>query len=420
MAAAQPNVVVVVTDDMRDTDWQALPRTQALVADQGTRFPNFFLTTAVCSPSRASILTGMYAHRHGVTANTGKKGGFAQFKRRGLDKGSIPLVLKRSGYRTGLFGKFINGAPEQGEIPGGWDRWLVTTTLDYYRPLFNDNGEARQIRDKDEYVTDVLADAAVEFIRGSAAAEPFLLLFTPKAPHGPATPARRHRGAFAGARVGRSPDFAERDVANKPGYVRERPVPSIGELDGLEQRRLATLVAVDEAVERIVTALNDSGRLESTCIFVLSDNGETMGSHRLVGKGVPYRTASQVTMAVRGPGFGAGVVDDRLAANIDIAPTIARLAGARLPDADGISLASEERREAVLLEGQGSGNHYRALRTAEWLYVENPDDERELYHYPTDPYEIDNLLASWHGLTPSAEAERQAAAMKTTLSRIKS
>lgn len=420
MADAQPSFVVVITDDMRDTDWRALPKTQRLIADKGTRFPNFFLTTPVCSPSRASILTGQYAHNHGVIANTGKKGGHAAFSKQHLGERTIAASLRGAGYRTGLFGKFINGAPEEGTIPGGWDRWLVTTTLNYYRPTFNDNGAARNDRNRDDYVTDVLIDGALRFLEDVHGGDPFLLFFTPKAPHGPSTPARRDRGAFAGARVERSPDFSERDVASKPAEIRKERMPDPGELDALEQRRLASLVAVDDAVERLVAALADQGRLDQTYIFVLSDNGYSLGSHRQVGKGSPYRSAAQVMMAARGPGFSEGATDERIVANIDLGPTIADLAGGALPNADGISLRRESTRRSVLLEGLKDGNRYRALRTADLLYVENPNDERELYHYPTDPYEMDNLLANWGGFTPTPEAEAIGADLHEQLEQMKS
>ena len=387
----RPNIVVVVTDDMRDSDWQALPMTQELVNDQGTVFPNFYLTTAVCSPSRASILTGLYAHNHGVTRNSGRKGGTDQFKQRNLAERSLPNALQQVGYRTGLFGKFMNGTSEQGRIPGPWDRWLVSTELAYYRPLMNDNGKPRRFQKKSHYSTDIIADHAVEFIRTTPSESPLFLLFTPKAPHGPATPARRHRGAFAGALRERSPDLNETDVGDKGELIRTSKSASLGSLDKLERQRLETLVAVDEAVARIIGALDDAGRLQNSYIFVLSDNGYMMGSHRLLTKDAPYREATRVRMAVRGAAFPPGV-DARVAANIDIAPTIVDLAGTSLPDPDGLSLAAPSARDAVLLQGFGGIDSYEAVRTVRHLYVEFSRGARELYDYEDDPYELDNLL----------------------------
>lgn len=392
----RPNIVIVLTDDMRDSDWQALPRTQELINEQGTVFPNFFLTTAVCSPSRASILTGLYAHNHGVTRNSGKNGGADQYKQRNLAERSLPNALKQVGYRNGLFGKFMNGMSEKGGIPGAWDRWMASAELAYYSPLMNDNGKPRDFQQKSQYSTDLIAGRAVEFIRDTAAETPLFLLFAPKAPHGPSIPARRHRGTFGGAQRERSPDVNEADVSDKPAVVRGGKDVGLGKLDGLERKRLETLVSVDEAVERVVGTLDEEGRLDNTYIFVLSDNGYMMGSHRLMQKGLAYRESTQVRMAVRGPAFPSGI-DERVTANIDIAPTIVDLAGAALPNPDGLSLAGAFARDAVLLEGFGGNDAYQAVRTARHLYVEYTKGGRELYDYEVDPYELDNLL-------PAAEA----------------
>ena len=409
MAAPRPNFVVVVTDDMRDSDWQALPKTQALIGDQGTVFPNFFLTTPVCSPSRASILTGMYGHNHGVTRNDGKRRAYDQFRQKDLGRRSISSILRQDGYRTGIFGKFMNGVPEKGGVPGGWNQWLVSTETDYYRFTANENGKTRQFRQKSQYSTDVFRNAASEFIRSTSAELPFLLFFAPKAPHGPSTPARRDRGRFAGASVERSPDFNELDVSDKPGYIRGGSFLAARAMDNLNRKRLETLIAVDEAIEQIVDALSDANRLANTYVFVLSDNGYQLGSHRHVTKGVPYRHSVQVRMAASGPRFAGGGIDNRIAANIDIAPTIAALAGVNVPSADGESLLEPASRDAVLLQRFGGGSPYRAVRSERHLYVEHKNGERELYDYRDDPYELDNLLANWNGHMPSPEAETLAA-----------
>lgn len=414
MAASQPNFVVVITDDMRDSDWQALGKTSALVAGRGTVFPNFFLTTPICSPSRASILTGMYPHNHGVIRNDGNRGGVAQFAQKEMEDQSISRALRGAGYRTGLFGKFMNGIPEEGVIPGDWDDWLVSSELDYYNFTMNDNGAARAFTEPDDYSTDVIRGRAIEFLRDTDGGQPFLLFFTPKAPHGPSTPARRDRRTFGRARVERAPDLNEVDVSDKPKYVRGNKPYDLDELDALNRKRLDSLVAVDDAVEALIADLDAQGRLGNTYVFVLSDNGYMLGSHRLLGKGAAYRHSTQVRMAVSGPAFEGGGVRTDLAANIDIAPTIASLAGVELRKADGESLVRPSRRDALLLR-DFAGKEYRAVRTDRYLYVEHDSGERELYDYAADPYELDNLLADWEGHRPTAAAEEIGAGLKSRL-----
>lgn len=409
----RPNIIIVVTDDMRDSDWQALPQIRERVGGAGTTFPNFFLTTPACSPSRTSILTGQYAHNHGVQRSKGENGGFAKFKQRNLGQQSISAALKAVGYRTGLFGKFLNGTPEKGSIPGGWDQWMATSELSYYRPQMNDNGKERDFQKKRQYSTDILRGRALQFIGSTPAEPPLFLYFAPKAPHDPATPARRDRGAFAGVRRERSPDFNEADVSDKPGYVRRLTGPNSGKMDALEQRRLESLLATDAAVAELLDAMQDAGRLANTYVFVVSDNGHAMGSHRLDGKDAPYDEATRVSLVASGPRLAGGGVDPRIAANIDIASTIADVAGLSFETGDGLSLAGDETREAILLESWLLG--FFAVRTAQYLYVENGGNERELYDYQNDPYELDNLIADWNGHEPAPGAEAIAADLKAML-----
>lgn len=409
-ADTRPDVIVVVTDDMRDSDWQALPQTRERLGARGTTFPNFILTTSVCSPSRISLLTGTYAHHHGVTHNKGAEGGFAQFQKQNLGRVTIASILHQTGYRTGLFGKFLNGVASAGEIPGGWDEWLVVTNRSYYHTAMNDNGAATVLGQRSAYATDVLATRARDFIRATPANTPFLLWFTPRAPHGELQPRRQDRGKYRGVRRERSPDVMDYDNSGKPADIRGQKRLSLEALDSLERKRLDMLAATDDAIAAILDTAESEGRLANTVVFVLSDNGYMLGSHRCEAKGFPYRGATQVTMLAAGPPFAKRVIDERVIGNIDIAPTIAALAGVALPDADGVSLFERTRNSAILVENfGGSGRAYAGLRTADELYVENGSGERELYDYRNDPYELDNLLADWNGHTPAARADVRAA-----------
>ena len=414
-----PNIVVIVTDDMRDSDWQALPKSDRLVAQQGTIFPNFFMTTPICSPSRASILTGQYAHNHQVLRNSGRNGGFAQFVQRDLGAQSIGTALHTAGYRTGLFGKFLNGMPQKGPLPGAWEQWLATSELAYFRPQMNDNGKARQFKKKSDYSTDILRARATEFIRSTPPEQPLFLFFTPKAPHAPASPAPRDRGKFSGARRARTPDFNEADVSDKPAHIRSLPGlndAAIADLDVQEQMRLESLIATDDAVEDIIYTLDQTGRLANSYVFVVGDNGWCIGSHRWPTKDIPYNESTKIRMAVSGPRFSRGAVDTRLGANIDIAATIAELAGIPF-GGDGVSLLQPATRDGIVLEAWSIP--YSALRNERYLYVEYTWGERELYDYEEDPYELDNLLANWEGHAPTVASENVAAGLKARLDQLR-
>lgn len=419
MADARPNFIVVVTDDMRDSDWRALRKTRELLGASGTTFPNFMLSTPVCSPSRTSLFTGMYTHNHGVARNSGKHGGFSQFKKRNLGGDTIASALRGAGYRTGLFGKFLNGAPPKGGIPGGWDRWLVAIDRNYYAPVMNDNGKTRTYSKKSHYSTDILMGHARDFLQQTSPETPFLLWFTPRAPHGKYQIRKKDRGALGPIRRERSPDVNEADVSDKPADIRKRKGSSLGSLDSLERKRLELLVATDDAIAAILATVEAKGRLANTVVFVLSDNGYMMGSHRCVKKGFAYRESTQVTMLASGPPFAAGEIDERVVANVDIAPTIATLAGVDLPRADGVSIFDRTRDSEVLLENQRGSRGYSGLRSADWLYVENASNEPELYNYTRDSYELDNLLSSWNDHTSVPDAEAMAAEMSARLAALR-
>jgi arylsulfatase A-like enzyme len=358
----------------------------------------------------------MYAHHHGVKKNDGKDGGYTQFKQRDLGEESIASVLRAAGYRTGIFGKFMNGAAEKGGIAGGWDQWTVAVDRNYYKPVMNDNGKTREYQKKNQYSTDILAGRARDFLKKTSSGTPFLLWFTPRAPHGKLQPRRKDRGKYGGTWRERSPDVLEEDASDKPNDIRQRKPMSLGAMDKMERKRLDLLAATDEAVAAILAELKSDGRLANTVVLVLSDNGYMLGSHRCDAKGFPYRGATQVTMLASGPPFAAGVTDERVTGNIDIAPTIAALAGVSLPDADGVPIFDRTKNSAMLVENFGSsGRAYAGLRTTDYLYVENGSGERELYDYRVDPFELDNLLADWNGHTPSADAKATAANLRALL-----
>jgi N-acetylglucosamine-6-sulfatase len=363
----------------------------------------------------------MYAHNHGVLFNDGRHGGEREFKQNGNEQLTIARRLQEAGYRTGLVGKYLNGFDGGGK-PEGWD---------VFSPIHNQDYELRR-----GYVTDVLRDSAVKFVRSTPADQPLFLYFAPNAPHGPAIPAKRHRGAFAGRGVERDPSFGEADVSDKPKWARRLSGLSGREkdaLDGLERHRLATLLAVDQAVVAIWRALEATGRVENTLVMILSDNGFLMGQHRMGGKQAPYDQVVRVPMLAYGPGFAAGT-DGRLAANVDVAPTVADAAGVALPNADGRSLLQSWDRDVVLIEWfvtdrdvnninmtpASAPPPYKALRSRDFLYVEWSTGEREYYDYrnDNDPYELNNLLADWQGHQPTLDPQ-EAQRLQARLAEVK-
>ena len=409
----RPNIIFIVTDDMTVEDLEHLPRVKSLLVDPGLTFVRAFVTDSVCTPSRASILTGRYPHNHGALDNVPPLGGFKKFRGDGGEATTFAAWLQAAGYRTGLIGKYLNGYPgsEHRYVPPGWDEWFgIFFPEPYYDYQANHGGRLERHGDQpQDYQTDVLAARAVDFVVAPAVGErrPFLLYLAPHAPHQPGRPAPRHETAFADLRAPRPPSFDEADVSAKPGWVRAQPRLSsdtVDRIDDLYRRRLRTLLAVDEMVDRLLRAIAAQGELDSTYVFLTSDNGFQLGAHRLDhGKGDAYEESIRVPLVVRGPGVRPGVRTE-LVLNIDFAPTLAELAGRAAPDGvDGRSLVPllhgrttppGKWRADFLVEHwtaeEGGISPYSALRSDDSLYVEYPDGERELYDLVHDPFELRN------------------------------
>ena len=239
--------------------------------------------------------------------------------------------------------------------------------------------------------------------RAASDDKPFFAYVAPTAPHGPATPAERHQGAFAGEEAPRYPSFNEEDVSDKPSWRQETERFSeeeISEIDAYHQKRLESMLAVDEMVGSLVEELEAAGELDNTYIIFTSDNGWLAGVHRMKeGKDRAYEESAHVPLLVRGPGVHAGSQIEELTVNTDFAPTFAELVGAEYPDADGRSLVPLMRgenppwRSSVLLEGfVGKGDRvYGAVRTKTHKYVEYGNGEEELYDLQNDPYELESI-----------------------------
>ena len=423
-SGSHPDIVLVYVDDMREDDFVALPRTTALLADEGMTYPNYFITTPLCAPSRSSLFRGQYAHNHGVLNNSGPHGGWSTFHNSGAEQNTIATWLRaaRPSYRTAHVGKYMNGYKAADNLIGpGWSDWVVPVPVGYYDYSLNVNGESEEHGSKNkDYLTDVLAAKARDIIATTPPETPLFLYFAPKAPHGPSTPANRHAGDFANAELDKDkPSFNEADMSDKPASM-QRPLLDQADIDALEENnrlRLESLLSVDEAIEGIVDALAQAGRLDTAYLFFVTDNGYLLGEHRRSGKNVPYEEAIRMSMLVRGPGIRAGGANAAMVANIDLAPTFAALAGVKTPAfVDGRSFAgtfagAASKRRALLIEmfpgqendpeemvalermlGQAEpATTRRAIRTNDWVYVEHGTGERELYDLHADPFQVESL-----------------------------
>ncbi|HEX9940761.1 MAG TPA: sulfatase [Thermoanaerobaculia bacterium] len=431
---ARPNIILVLTDDQELGSLAFMPQTRELIAHQGLTFSSHFVPLSLCCPSRATILTGLYPHNHKVYSNFPPEGGFERFDELGHEETTLATALHAAGYRTALLGKYLNGYPrreDSGHVPPGWDEWaspVQGSPYGAYRYTLNENGSPVKYGNAlEDYMTDVLAGKATDFIRrASGSGQPFFLYLATYAPHKPATPAPRHAGLFPDLQALHGPSFNEVDVRDKPARIRnlrrldDRQIAGI---DALYRQQARSLQAVDEMVVGLVRALQETGQLANTYLFFTSDNGFHLGQHRLPpGKYTPYEPDVHVPLLVRGPGVPAGRAVDALTSSVDLAPTFAELAGATLKvQADGRSLVPLLQgqtpaawRQVALLEqfafpsGPPKGKAleppdpqdekatseylpHLGLRTADFKYVEYGNGEREVYDLRSDPDELANL-----------------------------
>ncbi|MGI9557055.1 MAG: sulfatase family protein, partial [Solirubrobacterales bacterium] len=359
--AKRPNVVVVYTDDQDTGSVSVMPNVSRLIAEQGTTFTRAYASTPQCCPSRASFLTGQYAHNHGVLDNIPPRGGFEA-----LDgERTLPVWLEGDGYRTSWLGRYLNqyGSPASSrpptEVPPGWTDWHVPvnrTEFQMYDYELNENGELRRYgAAPEDYLTDVLAEKARAFVAKSAdAGKPFFLVVAPLAPHGEGVleaikdpprdprPAPRHDGRFDARELPRPESFNEPDISDKPPFIAKRPQMSpraLKKLTRSHRSRLESLLAVDDLVGGVVDELETQDVLDDTIFIYTSDQGYLLGEHRLKGKERPYEGAVRVPLIVRGPGFPAGESRLQQAVSVDLAHTILAAAGVQ-PDLplDGIDL----------------------------------------------------------------------------------
>lgn len=420
-AERRPDIVVVLVDDLRwdeiDYPFVSVPHIRRL-AREGARFANAFVTSPLCSPSRASFLTGQYAHKHGITDNTDRSA-------RSHQLATFPRLLHDAGYQTAFVGKWHMGVDDTPRP--GFDHWVsVPGQGRYVDPQLNVDGRRLS---RTGYFTDILHEYALDFVHRDHRG-PFLLYVSHKAVHPDLTqnadgsvnpgdaerfvPAERHRSLYADASVPHRPNHGRAPVG-KPALL--RPVaglPSLGPAtatsDETIRERLRVLAAVDEGLGRILEALSARGTLDDTLIVFTSDEGYFYGEHGLsVERRLAYEESARVPLLMCYPRLIApGRAIDSIALGIDVAPTLLALAGAPVPeDMHGRSLVPLLRGETVawredfLIEHFSDkvfprlvGMGYRAVRSGTWKYIQYTDlaGMDELYDLASDPYEMANRI----------------------------
>jgi N-acetylglucosamine-6-sulfatase len=426
-ATERPNVVLVVTDDLTKRDYFDLTSDLGSFTSGGTYFKNAFATTSVCCPSRASMLTGLYAHNHGVTQNIDPVVGYEQYHAQGYDQKDLPVWLKGSGYKTGLVGKYMNRYDAQADgVPAGWTDWYGADDPTSNWTL-NENGSMKTYPQDPtapgyQHWEDVLGDKAVQFVGDAhASGKPFFLWYGTHAPHTPELVAPRDEDRMDTWPAYDPPNFNEEDVSDKPQWVQDQsPISSTLQqtLEQKRQKRLTSMLAVARNLARLKSELRATGELSNTYLILISDNGYHLGEHRLrAGKMTAYEEDMRVPLAISGPGVASGNAR-HMVLNTDLAPTIADLANVRPKFAtDGRSfapllptgrsdIAADDFRQRFMEENWRSevptpngpklfpAPTNFAVRGLNFLYDRYLTGETEYYDLTLDPFELESKQVS--------------------------
>jgi N-acetylglucosamine-6-sulfatase len=413
-AEARPNVLVIETDDQTVESMRVMTNVNSLIGAQGATFQNSFVNFSLCCPSRATFLTGQYAHNHDVLENKAPTGGFDRFESLHGDN-NLAVWLQDAGYHTAMIGKYLNYYANDPPVPPGWSEWHAVSqgSSKVYNYTLNVNGVLVNHDDRpSEFLQDVLTAKTVRFIdRRASSSQPFFLWLNYTSPHvagpdpnpnppsdcyGAAKPAPRHAHAFDSEPLPMPPNFNEADVSDKPAEMRNRPLlrptPEIANIKRHYRCALESLLSVDEGVKKIVDALVADNELDNTLIIYTSDNGFFYGEHRLFFiKRHIYEESIRVPLLMRGPGIPAGVTISDLSINADLAPTVVDAANAT----PGLVMDGRSLIPVVQQPGSGRGREllieepgFKAIRTERYMYAEHSTGEKELYDLLKDPFEL--------------------------------
>lgn len=460
----QPNVVMIVADDLDKKLLRWMPQTRRLIADQGASFDRYYVEQSTCCTSRASILSGEYTHNHGVRGNHHPAGGFLRWHE-GRESSALPTWLESNGYRSALLGKYLNEYPYPGGfdgteaekaalkefVPPGWQSWFSPVDGQPYRQrdtVVNVNGvvdETPRTGFLEEDMGERLLDL-VDGLDGMDLAEGGrFVYYSSYAPHAPYAAPERFATAFRDVRYPRTPSFDEADVSDKYGVSGTRGRLSrakVAEIDEAFRQRIRSVQVLDANVGALVRRLEAKGTLDDTYVVFTSDNGYNMGEHRLdIAKYNHFEETVSVPLLVRGPGIEPGTRISDLAGNIDLAPTVADMTGTPAPErVDGVSLLPllEGRAERLprehLLLSRGLIPHekealsaveefpetvvesprrarlsdFNAVVTERWKLVDYINSDREeLYDLRRDPHELTNLIVGgWQSMQQMTPRQR--------------
>ena len=407
------NVVFILADDHRydAMGFMGNPLVKTpnidLIAQRGAHLRNAFVTTSLCSPSRATILTGLYAHQHRVVDNNSPVPAGTVF---------FPQYLQKAGYQTALVGKWHMGSDDGGPQPG-FDHWVSFKGQGSYLPSPDGlNVDGKAVPQKG-YITDELTDYALDWLKARDRARPFFLYLSHKGVHADFVPADRHKGTLATPRLQPpvSQSYAPDEEAQRPRWVRDQrnswhgvSYPYNSKLDIAEyfERYAETLRGVDDSVGRVVDYLAAEHLLESTLVIYMGDNGFAFGEHGLIDKRTAYEESMRVPMVMQCPElFSGGRVIDQVVANLDIAPTILSAAGLQPPlamvGASMLPLAQQQPvpwRTELVYEYYWERNFPQtpttfALRGDQYKFIRYYGvwDVDELFDLTVDPKEMHNL-----------------------------
>lgn len=411
------NIIFILTDDhrydamgfLKGQSFLETPHMDAM-ARNGVHAPNAFVTTALCSPSRASILTGQYAHKHRVVDNNNPiPPGTTYFPQ---------LLQQQANYQTGFFGKWHMGGEGDDPQPG-FDRWVSFRGQGTYSPSRNGlNIDGRRVPQKG-YITDELTDYALDWLNQTKPSRPYFLYLSHKATHSEFEPAARHKGKFARANFVYPKSYAPPKPEQRvPLWVQnqrnswhgvEYPYHSRLDIAEYYRRYAETLCAVDDSLGRVMSWLQSKNQLDSTLVVYMGDNGFAFGEHGLIDKRTAYEESMRVPLLLQCPElFGRGKKLNQVVANIDIAPTCLDAAGLTPPSSiqgrSFLPLAQGRQipwRDGLLYEYYWERNFpqtptIHALRGDRYKYVRYQGlwDLDELYDLQADPLEMQNLIDS--------------------------